>query len=82
MGAIRTREKRRNRKEAVAFVPAAVRVKLEKGRGVGGLVEPEEADRLEKEGYMGIRRNVDDGEDGLRQGSRAVVMEEVDDEDG
>ena len=60
------------RKEAVAFVPAAVRVKLEKSKGVGGLVEPEEADRLEKEGYMGW----------ARQESKAVVMEEVDDEDG
>ena len=60
------------RKEAVAFVPAAVRVKLEKSKGVGGLVEPEEADRLEKEGYMGL----------ARQESKAVVMEVVDDEDG
>lgn len=43
------------RKEAVSFVPAAVRTKMEKSKGIGGLVEPEEADRLEKEGYMGVR---------------------------
>jgi hypothetical protein len=75
------------RKEAVSFVPAAVRVKMEKGRGVGGLVEPEEADRLERAGYMGVRKPGDKGaggEDGRSDGqkSRAVVMEEVDDEDG
>ncbi|OAA45071.1 WW domain binding protein 11 [Metarhizium rileyi] len=41
------------RQEAVsAFVPAAVQRKLNKGRGQGGLIEPEEADRLEKEGYL------------------------------
>lgn len=75
------------RKEAVAFVPAAVRVKLEKGRGVGGLVEPEEADQLEREGYMGAQRAVYEertGEDeqATTYGSKGVMMEEVDDEDG
>ncbi|KAG5928419.1 hypothetical protein E4U42_000715 [Claviceps africana] len=41
------------RQEAVsAFVPAVVQRKLNKGRGQGGLLEPEEADRLEKEGYL------------------------------
>ncbi|EFX01885.1 tetracycline transporter [Grosmannia clavigera kw1407] len=41
-------------KEAVtAFVPAVVQRKLDKIRGKGGtLLEPEEADRLEKEGYL------------------------------
>ncbi|TAQ88261.1 hypothetical protein B7494_g3428 [Chlorociboria aeruginascens] len=66
------------RKEAITFVPAAVRVKIEKGKGVGGLVEPEEADRLEIEGYLGGRKN--QGEEG--QGSRTVQIEEVDDEEG
>lgn len=77
------------RKEAISFVPAAVRVKLEKGKGMGGLVEPEEADRLEREGYMGVRKSINqelNDEEGdqnsARQSSRAVVMEEVDDEDG
>ncbi|KAI1815619.1 WW domain binding protein 11-domain-containing protein [Poronia punctata] len=41
------------RKEAVsAFVPTAVQMKLNKSKGQGGLIEPEEADRLEKEGYL------------------------------
>lgn len=40
------------RKEAVArFVPNVVRKKQEVVRGTGGLVEPEEFDRLEREGY-------------------------------
>lgn len=66
------------RKEAVsAFVPAAVRVKMEKLKGAGGLVEPEEADRLEKEGYLRTKMDV-----GAETDSRTVTMEEVDDEDG
>ncbi|KAK7403842.1 hypothetical protein QQX98_010388 [Neonectria punicea] len=41
------------RKEAVAaFVPTAVKMKMDKGQGQGGLMEPEEADRLEREGYL------------------------------
>ena len=41
------------KKEAVArFVPNVVRKKLEVVKGSGGLVEPEELDRLEKEGYI------------------------------
>jgi hypothetical protein len=79
------------RKEAVAFVPAAVRVKMEKGKGIGGLVEPEEADKLEREGYMGTARLGEEGESGHLEGnddysraetSRAAFMEEVEDEDG
>jgi hypothetical protein len=79
------------RKEAVSFVPAAVRAKLDKSKGVGGLVEPEEADRLEKEGYMKGRKSIDrdgdanmggDTEVGSAQPSRAVMMEDVEDEDG
>jgi hypothetical protein len=77
------------RKEAVSFVPAAVRVKLDKGKGVGGLVEPEEADRLEKAGYMATSRSTERAEGneqeleaGEDHGSRAVMMEEVEDEDG
>jgi hypothetical protein len=42
------------RKEAVSkFVPTAVRAKMEKAKGAGALVEPEEAERLEREGYLG-----------------------------
>jgi hypothetical protein len=41
------------RREAVsAFVPAVVRSKLEKVKGQGSLLEPEEADMLEAEGYL------------------------------
>ncbi|POS86024.1 hypothetical protein EPUL_002537 [Erysiphe pulchra] len=40
------------RKEAVVFVPTAVRAKLDKSKGVGSLVEPEEAEKLENEGYI------------------------------
>lgn len=40
------------RKEAVAFVPTAVKAKLDKSKGVRGLIEPQEAEKLEKEGYL------------------------------
>jgi hypothetical protein len=42
------------RKEAIGrFVPNVVRKKQDAVKGTGGLVEPEELDRLEKEGYLG-----------------------------
>ncbi|KAI9729500.1 MAG: hypothetical protein M1818_008500 [Claussenomyces sp. TS43310] len=70
------------RKEAVsAFVPAAVRMKMEKMKGVGGLVEPEEADRLEKEGYLAQASAGEKAQDRAEQGPRAVMMEEVEDND-
>jgi hypothetical protein len=68
------------RKEAVAFVPAAVRAKLDKSKGVGGLVEPEEMDKLEKAGYMGSKQSKDINT--VSNDPRAVMMEEVEDEDG
>ncbi|CAG8959014.1 hypothetical protein HYFRA_00012174 [Hymenoscyphus fraxineus] len=61
------------RKEAVAFVPATVRAKLDRSKGVGGLVEPEEADRLEREGYLNTGAT--------QPSSKTVQMEEVEDED-
>jgi len=77
------------RKEATAFVPAAVRTKLDKAKGVGGLVEPEEADALERAGYMGKKATSEElpgtgGEEvyASQKGPRNVAMEEVDDEDG
>jgi len=76
------------RKEAVSFVPAAVRANLDKSKGVGGLVEPEEADRLERAGYLGRKTSEERGESAeqegsqTRQGLRTVMMEEVEDEDG
>lgn len=43
------------RQEAVSkFVPAAVRMKQAAVKGQGRLVEPEEMDRLEKEGYVPV----------------------------
>ncbi|PBP22385.1 tetracycline transporter [Diplocarpon rosae] len=76
------------RKEATSFVPAAVRMKLDKARGVGGLVEPEEADVLERAGYLGktasgereSKGRVEDST--ARTGARTIQMEEVEDEDG
>ena len=73
------------RKEAVsAFVPAAVRLKMEKVKGKGGLVEPEEADQLEKEGYLATSSR--ESEAKLEGGSpvagpRAVMIEDAEDED-
>jgi hypothetical protein len=72
------------RKEAVsAFVPAAVRTKMQKAKGVGGLVEPEEADRLEKEGYLGTAsgETSSHGEERSVRDPRAAMVEEVEDED-
>lgn len=58
-------------KEAVkAFVPTAVRTKLEKSKGQNGLIEPEEADKLEKEGYLKV----------VAPGSKHVTIEEADDD--
>jgi hypothetical protein len=75
------------RKEAVSFVPAAVRAKLDKSKGVGGLVEPEEMDKLEKAGYMGTTKKSEDTEADdevypAQRGPRAAMVEEVEDEDG
>ncbi len=60
-------------------------VKLEKGKGQGGLLEPEEADQLEREGYL---RAPEAKQPQGRQpqpsqglGPRGVTMEEVEDED-
>ncbi|KFA49647.1 hypothetical protein S40293_01411 [Stachybotrys chartarum IBT 40293] len=67
------------RKEAVsAFVPTAVQMKMKKVHGQGGLLEPEEADRLEQEGYLKSA-----AADGRQQSvpSRAVTMEDALEED-
>lgn len=70
------------RKEAVsAFVPAAVRMKMQKTQGVGGLMEPEEADRLEREGYL---KTTAGGSETAATGDaqrRTVTMEEIDDDE-
>lgn len=73
------------RKEAIsAFVPTAVRMKLDKSKGQGGLMEPDEADRLEREGYLNPSTG-GPGPGGEKAGEsaqqRTVTMEEVEDED-
>ena len=74
------------RKEAVsAFVPASVQMKLDKGKGQGGLMEPEEADRLEQEGYLRVRAEDDQeeatGDDGHGHGRpRRAMVEDVEDD--
>ncbi|ROT37564.1 hypothetical protein SODALDRAFT_334674 [Sodiomyces alkalinus F11] len=68
-------------KEAVsAFVPSVVRSKLDKGKGRSGLMEPEEADALEKEGYLKGRDRPQ--QDTGASGSHRVTVEEVEDEAG
>lgn len=69
------------RKEAVsAFVPLAVKLKMDKGQGQGGLMEPEEADKLEQEGYLkSTDRAKADGSSG--SAPRNVTVEEVEDDE-
>ncbi|KAI1662403.1 WW domain binding protein 11-domain-containing protein [Daldinia decipiens] len=71
------------RKEAVsAFMPTAVRMKMEKSKGHGGLMEPEEADRLEKEGYLKATPAQNDASElaTTTTGPQKVSMEEVGDD--
>ncbi|KAK4124982.1 hypothetical protein N657DRAFT_679775 [Parathielavia appendiculata] len=68
------------RREAVsAFMPAAVRAKFEKGKGKGGLLEPEEADQLEKEGYLRAPKATPLQPE-HSAGPHKVTMEEVEDD--
>lgn len=78
------------RKEATsAFVPAVVRMKLDKSKGKGGLLEPEEADQLEREGYLKTGAPTQQQQQQppaqaptqTQSGPRAVTVEEGDDED-
>lgn len=70
------------RKEAVsAFVPTAVKMKMNKGQGQGGLIEPEEADRLEQEGYLKTGDRNAEARPDQGQSSRHVTMEDVEDEE-
>lgn len=72
------------RKEAVAaFVPTSVKMKMDKGQGQGGLIEPEEADRLEKEGYMKTSYSADaETQSASRERqAHAVTMEEVENDE-
>ncbi|KAI0839621.1 WW domain binding protein 11-domain-containing protein [Hypoxylon sp. FL0890] len=68
------------RKEAVsAFMPTAVRMKMEKSKGQQGLMEPEEADRLEREGYLKSAQGTYDTAESTRTGPQKVSMEDVED---
>lgn len=71
------------RKEAAVFVPSVVRQKLDKTQGKGGLMEPEEADRLEREGYLKPSGEAHDKEMEVDSApaSRQVLMEEVEDDE-
>jgi len=78
------------RKEAVsAFVPTVVKMKLDKVKGQGGLMEPEEADRLEKEGYLAGGIGGPSSSSGMKMdvegpdapAPRRVMVEDVDDEE-
>lgn len=69
-------------KEAVsAFVPSAVRSKLTKGSGQGGLMEPEEADALEKQGYLATTSNQKQAQTEDEPAPRTVTIEDVEDEE-
>ena len=50
------------KKEATRFMPAAVAAQKARTKGQGKLLEPEEADRLEKAGYMAAKKAADAGE--------------------
>ena len=80
------------KKEAVsAFMPTVVRMKIDKVKGQGGLLEPEEADRLEKEGYLAGHQElggaaasgseyVDVGQQEATAPSRRAMVEDAEDE--
>ncbi len=73
------------KKEAVsAFMPAVVRMKLEKVKGQSSLLEPEEADQLEEEGYLKAGGVTGETESRTQQEAiprRAMVEDVEDDED-
>jgi hypothetical protein len=50
------------KKEATRFMPSAVAAAKARTKGQGRLLEPEEADRLEKAGYMAAQRAAEAGE--------------------
>jgi hypothetical protein len=50
------------KKEATRFMPSAVAAQKARTKGQGRLLEPEEADRLEKAGYMAAQKAAEAGE--------------------
>jgi hypothetical protein len=63
-----------------AFVPTAVQKKLNKGRGQGGLMEPEEADQLEKEGYIKSTNEEAETAESVQKKALATTVEDFEDE--
>lgn len=68
------------RKEAVNFVPAAVQRKLNAAKGVGRLVDEEEMDRLEKEGYVAGQNRKEEEGDGAKRDVEGVEKEGEDED--
>ena len=67
------------KKEATRFMPSAVAAQKARIKGQGRLLEPEEADRLEKSGYMAAQKAAEAGEeeerfDQLAQEAKAPVQ--------
>ncbi|KAF2421254.1 hypothetical protein EJ08DRAFT_641462 [Tothia fuscella] len=64
------------RKEAVSrFVPSSVAKNIKRVKGDGELLEPEEADRLEKLGYMDSEKAA---EEAIKEAEYKIMSEEID----
>jgi hypothetical protein len=63
------------RKEASRFIPAAVAEKMKRAKGEGVLIEPEEADRLEKLGYRDASKAAEKEANGDLSGSKYLDEE-------
>ncbi|KAF2712705.1 hypothetical protein K504DRAFT_464768 [Pleomassaria siparia CBS 279.74] len=71
------------RKEAVKFMPASVAQKMKLAKGEGRMLEPEEFDKLEREGYMNVAKPVgetkpDDDESPVGTGTPLVPRRPAD----
>jgi hypothetical protein len=68
------------KKEAARFIPAAVAQKLKQAKGQGKLLEEDEFDKLEKEGYINRESKDIDKKDtnGKAQEGRAAQRDEID----
>lgn len=66
------------RKEAVKFMPASVAQKMKLAKGEGRLLEPDEFDKLQKEGYMNTAKPEKAAEPGdAGKPSEAAQLEDV-----
>jgi hypothetical protein len=66
------------RKEATKFMPASVAQKMKLAKGEGRLLEPDEFDKLEKEGYMNEKKTKEKAEEGAETAPRTAEDEELD----